>query len=220
MIYNVHNRARDQVCLIPHLNGLGDKLGGRLPKKIIADAAYGSEENYAYLEKHRVENFLKYDTFYKETHHYRGLEVLQAYQFRAENFGYDSDADQFICPANRCSHFQYISRYTTDNGYVITGVNYTCHDCTACSLRSRRTKGNHSIRVSFQLLEYRKQARNNLTSPKGGRLRAARLTEEDTAFGQIKYNLGFYRFHLRGLEKVNADWGLVSMAHNMQKLTA
>jgi hypothetical protein len=36
-------------------------MGGRLPKKIVADAAYGSEENYAYLEQHNVENFLKYN---------------------------------------------------------------------------------------------------------------------------------------------------------------
>lgn len=37
---------------------------GRLPKKAVADAAYDSEENYAYLEKYSPDNYLKYNTFY------------------------------------------------------------------------------------------------------------------------------------------------------------
>ena len=89
-------------------------------------------------------------------------------------------------------------------------------------MRSKCTqaKGNRQIRISFQLLEYRKKARENLTSPEGERLRAARSTEVETVFGHVKYNMGFRRFHLRGLEKVHTEWGLVSMAHNMQKLAA
>jgi transposase len=220
--YSVHGRAGDTACLIPHLEQLRDHLGGRLPKKIVADAAYGSEENYAYLEQHQAENFLKYNTFYQDTHAYRDPEKLRAHQFRAENFGYNPDSDQFICPADKRLHFQYASRYTTDNGYATERRIYACQECADCPLRSRCTqaKGNRSIRISFQLLEYRRQARTNLTSPAGERLRAARSTEVETVFGHIKHNQGFRRFHVRGAEKVNTEWGLVSMAHNMQKLAA
>lgn len=63
--FSVHNRAGDTPCLIPHLEQVRKNTGGRLPNKIVADAAYGSEENYAYLEQHHVENFLKYNTFYQ-----------------------------------------------------------------------------------------------------------------------------------------------------------
>jgi transposase len=220
--YSVHNRAGDPACLIPHLEQVRHNLGGTLPKKIVADAAYGSEENYAYLEKHGAESFLKYNTFYQDTHHYRDPEVLRAHQFRAENFGYDPDTDQFICPAEKRLHFQSTTRYTTDNGYETQRRSYACQDCADCPLRSQCTqaKGNRSIRISFQLLEYRKQARTNLTSPEGERLRAARSTEVETVFGHVKHNLGFRRFHLRGLKKVHIEWGLVSIAHNMQKLAA
>lgn len=218
--YSVHGRAGDTACLIPHLEQVRHNLGGRLPGKIVADAAYGSEENFAYLEKHQAENFLKYNTFYQDTHHYRDPEVLRAHQFRAENFGYDPDTDQFICPADKRLHFQYTSRYTTDNSYVTDRRIYECQDCADCPLRSKCTqaKGNRQIRISFQLLAYRKQARTNLTSPEGERLRATRSTEVETVFGHLKHNMGFRRFHLRGLEKVNTEWGLVSIAHNMQKL--
>jgi len=57
-----------------------------------------------------------------------------------------------------------------------------------------------------------------LTSEEGQALRAARSTEVETVFGHLKHNQGFRRFHLRGLNKVKTEWGLVSIAHNMQKL--
>jgi hypothetical protein len=70
------------------------------------------------------------------------------------------------------------------------------------------------------LIEYRRQARENLTSDTGKALCKLRLVEVETAFGHIKHNMRFRRFHLRGLEKVNTEWGLVCIAHNMRKLAS
>jgi transposase len=220
--HSVHTRAGDPTCLIPHLDQVQKSLQGRLPKKIVADAAYGSEENYAYLERQGAENFLKYNTFYQDTHHYRDPQVLRAHQFRAEHFGYDPLTDQFICPADQRLLFQNVSHHITQNGYATDRRTYECFACADCPLRSQCTqaKGNRQIRISFKLLEYRKQARANLTSEEGVRLRAARSTEVETVFGHIKHNMGFRRFHLRGLEKVKTEWGLVSIAHNMKKMAA
>jgi len=69
-------------------------------------------------------------------------------------------------------------------------------------------------------MAYREQARNNLTSEKGVRLRSERSTEVETVFGHIKHNMGFRRFMLRGTEKVNTEWGLISIAHNLRKMAA
>jgi transposase len=217
--FSVHGQAGDPGCLIPHLEQVQQNLG-RLPEKIIADAAYGSEENYAYLEQHRLGNFLKYNTFYQDTHHYRQPDGLRAHQFRAEHFGYDPATDEFICPAQKRLTFVNETRYTTINQYVTQRRNYACADCTGCPLKPQCThaKGNRQIRISLKLLDYRKQARANLTSEEGRALRAARSTEVETVFGHLKHNQGFRRFHLRGLKKVKTEWGLVSIAHNMQKL--
>jgi hypothetical protein len=56
--YSVHNHSSEPVALIPHLQKLKHQ-----PKNVIADAAYGSEENYAHLEKNKLGNYLKYTTF-------------------------------------------------------------------------------------------------------------------------------------------------------------
>jgi hypothetical protein len=208
--FSVHGQAGDTTCLIPHLERVRKNLG-QLPKKIVADA---------YLEQHQAENYLKYNTFYQDTHHYRNPEVLRNHQFRAEHFSYDQEKDQFICPADKRLHFISETGYTTDNGYVTRRRNYECYDCQDCPLRNQCTKakGNRKIRISFAILEYRRQARENLTSEEGQRLRAARSTEVERVFGDLKHNMDFRRFHLRGSRKVETEWGLVSIAHDMRKL--
>jgi transposase len=217
--YSVHSQGSDPTCLIPHLEGVRQGLK-RLPKKVVTDAAYGSEENYAYLEKHQVENYLKYNTFYQDTHKYRNPEIVRKHQFRSDHFAYDAETDQFICPAKQRLKYLFTGRYQTDNGYESQRRHYECMLCQDCPLKSQCTKakGNRRIQVSFQLMEYRKQARENLTSELGEQLRVRRSVEVETVFGHIKHNMGFRRFHLRGREKVNTEWGLVCIAHNMQKL--
>jgi transposase len=220
--FSVHDQAGDTGCLIPHLEQVRANTGGRLPQNVVADAGYGSEENYAYLDQQQVGNYLKYNTFYQDTHRYRNPAVLRAHQFRAENFAYDAATDTFSCPADQRLHFQYTSRYTSDNGYLSDRRIYQCFACTDCPLRSQctRAKGNRQIRISFRLLAYRQQARDNLTSAEGERLRATRSVEVETVFGHIKQNMGFRRFHLRGRAKVKTEWGLVSIAHNLKKVAA
>ena len=93
--YSIHGRVGDTACLIPHLDQL-QKQVKRLPQRIVADAGYGSEENYAYLQRHRVENYVKYNTFYHDTRVVRSLEKKRKLQFRADNFGYDPQHDEFI----------------------------------------------------------------------------------------------------------------------------
>jgi hypothetical protein len=67
-------------------------------------------------------------------------------------------------------------------------------------------------------MEYRRQARENLTNELGKELRINRSTDVETVFGCIKHNMGVRRFQMRGLEKVNIEWGLLSIAHNMRKM--
>lgn len=111
---------------------------------------------------------------------------------------------------------------TTNNGYLTNRRIYECHQCSECPLKPECTKakGNRTIRISFRLREYRCQARATLTTQAGQQLRAKRSTEVETVFGIVKQNMGFRRFHLRGQDKVNTEWGLVSIAHNLKKLAA
>ena len=54
---------------------------------------------------------------------------------------------------------------------------------------------------------------------KRGRQRyALRMETVEPVFGQIKHGRGFRQFLLRGLDKVNGEWLLICMGHNLMKL--
>lgn len=214
--YSIHQRPADTGCLIPHLEHLKGLLG-RLPKNIIADSGYGSEENYAYLEKQGLGNYVKYNTFH--------LEEKKKYKndaFRVENWAYDEANDEFICPAGKRLKYQGIRKYRTENGYLSERRYYECEDCSGCPFKERCTKspGNRKVRASLKLRKLKEKAAMNLRSEKGLLLRSQRCVEVESVFGRIKGNWSFRRFLLRGLEKVRIEWGLLCIAHNLAKLVA
>jgi hypothetical protein len=217
--FSVHQRAGDTTCLIPHLRGVQATLG-RLPENVTADAAYGSEENYAFLEEHHLGNFVKYNTFHQDQIQHRKPELIRKQSFQSARFPYDAERDEFTCPAQQRLTYRTTYHLKTENGYPTERRVYECGACATCVWKTECTKakGNRQIRVSFRLQQFREQARQNLVSERGQALRARRSTEVETVFGQIKHNMHFRRFGLRGQAKVKTEWGLVALAHNMKKV--
>jgi len=219
--YSLHQQAGDTSCFITHMDQVNfppDKQ----PKNISGDAGYGSEENYAWLEKKQIGNFLKYNTFHKEQHPPRKPEWVEQARFQSANFPYDAAKDEFTCPAQQPLIYLETKPYQTSAGYLSERRYYECAHCSACPLKPKCTKakGNRRIQVSFELQRFRQQARQNLLSEQGIALRKKRSTEPETVFGDIKHNRGFRRFSLRGLKKVETEWGILSIAHNLRKLAA
>ena len=214
--YSVHQRPGDTGCLVPHLEGVKRQLG-RLPENVAGDGAYGSEENYAYLEGEEVGIYLKYNTFDQEQRNRR-----RRGRFQEEDFEYDPERDEWTCPAKRRLTYRYTDIQRTDNGYPAERRHYECEDCGGCPLRSQctRAEGSRLLKVSFELRRMRAQARENLLSEKGKALRSRRGVEVEGVFGRLKHNWGFRRFLLRGQEKVHIEWGLLCMAHNLAKLAS
>lgn len=217
--FSLHQRTGDPGCLIPHLEQTWMRLG-RWPKNIIADAAYGSEENYAFAERHHLGNYLKYNTFHQDQLKHRKPELIRKKLFRAENFPYDETKDEFICPNQKPLSYLGTRKVRSDNGYLSERREYGCAECTDCPLKAECTKakGNRTIRISFRLQAFREQARQNLTSELGKKLRAERSVEVETVFGQMKHNMGVRRFLLRGKRKTHNELGLHCMAHNLKKV--
>ncbi|MBU2266650.1 MAG: transposase, partial [Bacteroidetes bacterium] len=59
-----------------------------------------------------------------------------------------------------------------------------------------------------------------LNSEQGIAHRKKRCHDVEPVFGNIKHNHGFRRFMLRGKKKVEIEWGLISIAHNIRKKEA
>jgi hypothetical protein len=215
--YSIHQRSGDSACLVPHLEKMRQRLD-RLPGKVVADAGYGSEENYTYLEEHQIEAYVKYGTFDREQRKRR--KIPEREKFWVTNWLYDEQQDELICPQGKRLVYENTQRYRTENGYLTNRRVYQCKEFLKCPLRSKCTRSafGRRARMSLMLRRFRQQAKQRLQSEEGKRFRSQRLIEAEAVFGQVKHNRAFRRFLLRGLEKVNTEWGIVSVAHNVAKL--
>jgi transposase len=212
--FSIHQKANDVITLIPHLNQVQHRLG-RLPHNIVADAGYGSEENYAYLKQAGVEGYVKYKFFDKQQ-----KRSWRKQRFRAENWDYDPVRDEYICPNQKRLTYQGTRIRTTDNGYPTSIRLYECGSCSICPLKPlcTRAKGDRRVEANFQLNHFQSQAFEKLRSEQGIKLRSLRGVEVESVFGRLKQDWGFRRFTLRGMEKVKTEWGLLCIAHNIAKL--
>jgi len=212
--YSVHQAAADTSCLKPHLDRLRE-LTGRRPARVIADAGYGSEQNYEYLESEGITAYVKDNYFHQE-----GRRGRRRDPFNHHNWPYDEAADQFTCPAGGRLSFRHERAGRTPGGHLSRWRVYRSSSCRNCYLKKRccPARSAKSIWRNPSLERYRSAARRRLNSEEGVRLRARRGVEVETAFAQIKHNMGFRRFLLRGLEKVSVECGLLATAHNLIKM--
>jgi hypothetical protein len=64
----------------------------------------------------------------------------------------------------------------------------------------------------------RKNMDAKLAEPANAELYKKRSQVIEPVFGNIKANLGYRRFSLRGMSAVNTEWRLICTAHNLLKL--
>ena len=69
-------------------------------------------------------------------------------------------------------------------------------------------------------MEYRRRARERLTSERGLGHRSKRPIEPEAVFGQIKYNMQYKRFRHFGKDKVTMDFAFFAIAFNIKKMAA
>jgi len=212
--FSMHQRPGDFATLNPHLEQF-ENLYNKQSGTVVADSGYGSEQNYEYLENKDIEAYVKYNYFHKEQkRNYKKNPFLPA------NLYYNKSEDYLVCPMGQHMRFIGVGKRESDLGYKYQVSIYQAQNCTGCQLRSQCFKGkaNRRIELNHKLIAYRKQAKEKLTSESGLYHRSMRPIEPEAVFGHIKFNNKFNRFTLRGLEKVEIEFGLVAISHNLRKL--
>lgn len=82
----------DTLTLIPFFNSFQGRYN-RLPNVAVADAGYGSQENYRFMQENGIEAFVKYNFFHKEQ---RPRYVPNP--FHPESLYYNIEQDYYVCP--------------------------------------------------------------------------------------------------------------------------
>ena len=211
-----HN-PNDTGTMIPFLNSFSDRYG-HFAKEACADSGYGSEENYSFMEAHEMEAYVKYNFFHKGQKRSFKNDI-----FRIENLYYNPEGDYFVCPMGQHMERVGVSHGKTDSGYRTESVVYRAGGCQGCPLRwgcYKKRKGNREIEVNHRLMEYKRKARERLTSERGLEHRSNRPIEPEAVFGQMKYNMHYKRFRHFGKDKVTMDFAFFAIAFNIKKMAA
>lgn len=210
----IYQRAGDTATLPSFVEDF-EQSYHKQSKTVVADAGYGSEQNYEFMENNHIEAYVKYNYFHKEQ-----KRAWNKNAFAVQNLFYNKDKDFFICPMGQRLTNIGTKKSKSDLGYISTVTRYQAKNCQGCPLRGlcHQSKTNRIIEINYKLQQYKRKARERLTSEQGIYHRGKRCIEPEAVFAQIKHNSQFNRFKLRGLEKVKIEFTLVAIAHNLRKL--
>lgn len=215
--YTIHHNPTDTSTLSAHI-AQHEASFGISPKKLTADAGYGSEENYTLLEQKQIIPFVKYGMFDRQ----QNENMNGKYPFTAGKLFYNQEMDCYICPMGQQMTFIGNSKNRTSTGFVQTARKYQAQNCSNCPLNGacHKSQGNRIIEINENLNRQKKRAHELLNSEEGIIRRKKRCFDVEPVFANIKQNHGFRRFMLRGKEKVAIEWGLLAIAQNIRKKAA
>jgi len=211
-VFDVKPYASDMDCFQPLMEKF-NKTYNKYPKYPVADAGYGSLNNYIYCQEHGMEKYMKFTMFKKETED----KDYHNSPYRAVNFPINENGNP-ICPNGK--EFKHIyNRAIKGNKYGRTEEVYQCDDCSLCKLKEKCCKcdGNRIIRINEELTTFHREVLNNLNSTKGALLRMNRSIQAEGAFGTIKWNRAYKRARRKGLKGVIFELSLISCGFNLHK---
>lgn len=204
--------ASDMDCFVPLMEQF-NRYYGHYPKYPVADAGYGSFNNYLYCQEHGMEKYMKFPTFKKETKDKKYREN----PYRVENFPIN-EAGELLCPEGRTMEF--LKRQAIrGNKYGREEEIYVCKDCSNCphADKCKKGEGNRTVRLNAELTSIHQEVLNNLKSEEGIRLRTNRSIQAEGTFGIMKHDRWYKRMVRRSMKSVKAELFLVSIGHNLYK---
>ena len=213
--YIISDNANDAVSFVPLMEGVKENLE-HAPENTTADSIFGTEQNYNYIEKNKIGNFIKYPLFHKE-----GSRKWRTEKIRFQDFIYDKTTDSFTCKNGARLHFVEETKEASSSGYVKTIKHYKAENgiCHLCPFKAKCTTSHaRTLQVSWEMERLKDIARKNLCSEKGITLRKRRGNEVESVFGDSKLNRNQRRYLLRGIKKVTIEAGLHYIAHNVRKI--
>jgi len=234
-----HGTGSEQELLLPVVEATATYRSDQT--LITADAGYHSKANIEALAEQEIPALIadngmrKRDERFKDQGKYKALPdplydkahpKKKARHYRPADFTYDPAAGTCLCPAGKwlyqnganCRH----------NGLIGTKFQGALRDCGPCELRKKCLRTPETTKAR-QVCFFRGKANGGNESPveimkraidsnRGRELYGGRLATVEPVFGNMRHNKRLNRFTLRGREKVDGQWKLYCLVHNIEKL--
>ena len=210
MIYGIFQDRADYYTLIP-MNNLFFKYYGYYPINESADSGYGIYDNYSYLKKHNIENYVKFQSWSGES---SGK--------RPQLFKIDKNNNVLCLNLNKGEIYKSSThpKLKDSKFYIWYGCNECnySYKCKALMKEENKKKDYRIKEISIDYEKFKEQARQNLLSPKGIEIRINRSIQVEGTFGQIKQNMNYNRFRRRGFQEVSCEFMLECLGANIRRL--
>ena len=235
-----YGAAQEHDLLLPMVDGVAKRLGASVwdQAKVTADAGYHTEANLEKLHARKVDAYIadnrlrKRDPRFLDTEKYRARHQQDRQQyfgtkktFTNRDFHYDAEKQTCTCPAGKSLYRN--GHNINIRGYLANKFRGTKRDCLPCPLRRQclRYPDQTQVRqVAFfhgqadeRKYTFTQKMKDKIDSALGRLVYNRRLGIVEPVFGNHR-NHGRDRFTLRGKIKVNIQWLLYSIVHNMGKI--
>ena len=237
--------GQDTDNLVPMLQGTKENLkqigkGGQPLNNTIltADCNYHTNANIQKCEDENIDayipdvNFRKRDERFKEMDRFKDGVNKPPKPDRPQprtkagldDFTYEKENDCYICPQGHTLKLE-VKRHVMKNGIYRT---YRMKDecCSDCSMR-KKCMPNLKARRRYLCVPIEKlpteltpsqKMQRKVDSDAGKYIYGKRIGNVEPVFGNIRYNKGLNRFNYRGRDKVNIQWVLYCLVHNVEKI--
>jgi len=199
--------------------------------KLLADSGFHTEKNMEMLSVEGIDAYVADNRFRKRDPRFAGYEKYKDEArkdwakgkpklFRTEDFIFDKDMKHCICPAGR----RLYRSGANEKAYRFKGTQTTCVSCelrTKCIRNPERTVIRQVAYFAGRTGDgstFTDRMKRKIDSTLGRILYGMRLAISEPPFSHITSALGLDRFTLRGKVKVNTQWNLFCIVHNLTKI--
>lgn len=200
---SVFNTSADQGTLVGSVQKL-QSLHHTIPHTLLADKGYSSEKNYAFCEENSINAYIP--------PHYQHVDI--------SHYVYDPHDDTYMDQEGRVYAFAF-HQGRREGEHMRGTPTKTRHDeyrSTVYAHTSEKTFKKKYLSVSSEWQRHVHLQKEKLGTEEGKRIYKIRMHDVEGVFANIKRNLNFTRFNLRGFAGVTAEWTLISLAHNLKKV--
>jgi transposase len=205
---------------------------------ITADTGFANEANYTYLKIERINAYIPDNAFRSRDPKFKHQKDKYGKRHQDKHKGQKAviPASEFKlnvakktchCPAGNAMWLHHESKVT--NGKLKLAFEGKLTDCRRCPLKndcmrnpsSADTRKGHGRQVAFTVTTGKSATdwmKRRVDSKQGKQIYSHRMSVVEPVFGNIGTNKGLNRFSLRGKEKVQGQWRLYCMVHNIEKI--
>lgn len=195
---------KDNQCLSSVVKKLKPRLKshGLIWQNVLADTAYSSGENYAYLERENINSYIPPHGTYKGG---------------PQGFTYHKEGDYWLCSQGRKVVFRnmIIERKNFNRKRLYRTKPSDCKGCelkVACIGKSREKR----ITITYYKEEY-ERAIARVQSKKGRYMKGKRQSTVEPVFGTLTQFLGMRKVNTIGIQQANKVMLMAAVAYNLKK---